>query len=452
MPRAVRAVRRSLARADARVRHGGVVTHLERVVGSVPPPGPRPARPRRSGRPKVVEVSTYPLHPRHSGGQLRGWHLAEALAHEVDADVSVVSLTPDPRLAGIHHDADRLAEITVALPPEHASRETAVRLLTGDVAVTDVAAGLMWNGIPELRDRLAEELDGAAAAVLVQPYLVDAVSTLASGLPTVCDAHNDELLLKRSILPDNVAGRWLLDQVDRLERSAVEGAALVTATTDADLASLDGRYHVAAPTAVVPNGVDTTAIEVVVGPERHRRRHELTGRLGLRDGHPVAFFIGSGHLPNIEAGRAVIEAARHAPDVEFVLAGRHSELLGVSHPPRNVHLLGEVDDPLHDLLLSGCDVALNPMSGGSGSNLKLLEYLAAGAPVVSTAVGARGIDADAAGVLTVQLDGLAAGVDAIAGETGTDRSLAGRRYVEEHCDWRAIGRQFAALIATRVLS
>jgi hypothetical protein len=87
------------------------------------------------------------------------------------------------------------------------------------------------------------------------------------------------------------------------------------------------------------------------------------------------------------------------------------------------------------------------MDTGSGSNLKLLTYLAAGLPVVSTDVGARGIDASAAGVHTVEHEDLAAGIAHVIGHPDPERPLAGRRYVEEHCDWRAIGRRFATLTA-----
>jgi glycosyltransferase involved in cell wall biosynthesis len=276
------------------------------------------------------------------------------------------------------------------------------------------------------------------------------VRAFAADIPIICDEHNDELALKGSIIPDNSAGRWLLRHVDRIERTAVEHAALVTATTDLDLDTLGARYRIGAPTAVVPNGVDTTEIEFVAGGDRRRRRLALAQDVELDPRRPAALFVGSGHGPNIDAGRAIIEVAREVPDIDFLLAGRHSSLLNVRHLPPNVRVLGPVSDDLLDLLLSACDLALNPMSAGSGSNLKLLTYLAAGLPVVSTIVGARGIDADAAGVATVPLAELAAGIRDVVRHDNTDRSLAGRHYVEEHCDWRAIGRRFAALTAEHI--
>ena len=451
IPLGVRRLRRGAARLRAVARYRSVPAFMDHVVDSVPRPPERGHR-RPSGRRRVVEVSTYPLHPRQSGGQLRGWHLAEALCHTGDVEVSVVSLTTDPGQAGTFKLAPGLTEVCIAITAPQAQRETDLRLVTGNVSLTDIAAGLMWNGIGELTEILGPTLDDATAAVLVQPYLVDAVRTLAAGIPIVCDEHNDELVLKRSIIPANAGGRWLLDRVDLLERTAVEGAALVTATTDLDLDTLGARYAITAPTAVVPNGVDTADIEFVVGADRERRRQALAQDLALDPRRPAALFVGSGHRPNIDAGRTIIELAHQMPDVDFLLAGRHSSQLRVPHLPPNVRLLGLVSDELLELLLAACDIALNPMNTGSGSNLKLLTYLAAGLPVVSTAVGARGIDAAAAGVEIADEHETAEGIERLLGVDHTERSLAGRHYVEEHCDWRAIGRRFAALTAEHISS
>ena len=447
VPAAVRAARRGIARTAARLTHRTIPAYMDHVVADAPAAPSPVARHAGRSRPRVVEVSTYPLHPRQSGGQLRGWYLAEALGHDGNVDVTVVSLTTDPAQSGRHELAPGVTEVCIAIPAAQERRESALRLATGNVSLTDIAAGLMWTGIGDFPDVLRGELDGAAAAVLVQPYLADAVGALAPDLPVVCDEHNDELTLKRSIIPDNAAGRWLLGHVDRIERNAVEHAALVTATTDLDLDALARRYSLPSATEVVPNGVDTTQIEFVVGGDRQRRRKAIADDMDLDPRRPAALFVGSGHLPNIVAGQAIIEVAREVPDVDFLLAGRHAARLDVRHLPANVRVLGPVSNDRLDLLLAGCDLALNPMQAGSGSNLKLLTYLAAGLPVVSTVVGARGIDAAEAGVETVTPDGLADGIRRLVGVDHTERSLAGRRYVEDHCDWRAIGRRFAALTA-----
>ena len=419
---------------------------MDSVIESTPPqPEALPRRSRPSRR-RIVELSTYPLYPARAGGQIRGLHLAKSLSEFPSTEVEVVSLTTRPDRAGTRQLGPHLTETCILLDDHHLEREAQLRLVTAPVAITDIAAGLMWSGIESLSEHLGRSLQTSSGVVLVQPYLIDLVEQLGHGQPIVCDEHNDELLLKRDIIPMNTAGRWLLGKVDQLERRAVESAALVTTTTEADLLSLEARYSLPADRAVVPNGVDTSEIEFVTGGDRRRRRLALRQELGraAEEVLPTALFVGSGHRPNIEAGKHVLQLALQLPNVHFVLAGAHSESLRVGRRLRNVSLLGSISEDYLNLLLAGCDLALNPMDGGSGSNLKLLSYLTAGLPVVSTPVGSRGIDAEAAGVHSVGLELFAQTIEEILSHPEYDRSFTGRAYVEEHCDWRSIGRQFTS--------
>ncbi len=476
VPHRVRTVRRTVARLQARRSHGSVTQFLDDTAAAaaldraglhgglgaareVDPsvagahPTGHPVLSGRSSRPchRIVALSTYPLHPRQTGGQLRAWHLARALTREHDVEVVAVAVTTEPSRSGRHDIAPGFTEYSVALPQSHIDAETRMRLVSGVASITDIAVGLMWGAIPELVDRLERSLDGAAAAVLVQPYLEPALAGLGGGIGYVCDEHNDEVDLKRGILPDTEGGRWLMAHVEEIDARAIAGASLVAATTDSDLEVLTERHHLTAPTAIVPNGVDTSEIEFVSGGDRKRRRLAVDQTVGTRAGHPTALFVGSGHRPNIEAGRAIIAAAAGMPDIDFVLAGRHSASLRRRHIPSNVHLLGLVDDDTLDLLLAGCDLALNPMEAGSGSNLKLLTYLAAGLPVVSTLVGARGVDAEEAGLVTTELHGLTEGVASLLSSSTVERAATGRRYVEEHCDWAAIGLRYEAIVREYLL-
>jgi glycosyltransferase involved in cell wall biosynthesis len=417
---------------------------MDSVVQSVEKPRTQRRRRRPGSNARLVAISTYPLYPRQTGGQQRGYELAAAVGPQLDLDVVTVSLTTSPEFVGSRQLTRYLSEHTLLIDEAAAQRETDLRLVSSPISVTDIASGLMWAGIEGLSAILAEQFDHAVGVVLVQPYLVDAAHTLGAGLPIICDEHNDEWLLKRSMYPRNEGSNWLAAKVDEIERNGIESAALVTATTQVDLETLRRRYQFS-NSAVVPNGVDTSTIEFVTGADRRRRRMAVAQELELDPQKFIALFVGSGHAPNIDAGRSIIDAAMQIPDAEFLLVGAHSEALQRGRLPANVHLLGRVEDELLDLILAGSDLALNPMHAGSGSNLKLLSYLASGIPVVSTPVGARGIDALDAGVHLVELDDLAAGIDEALGAPAAARAFAGRRYVEQHCDWNAIGRRFAAL-------
>lgn len=73
------------------------------------------------------------------------------------------------------------------------------------------------------------------------------------------------------------------------------------------------------------------------------------------------------------------------------IAGRGSRAAAASWPPgADWEVLGEVDSPA--TAFEGVRASLVPVRYGTGISLKVVESLAAGVPVVTTSVGARGMD------------------------------------------------------------
>jgi glycosyltransferase involved in cell wall biosynthesis len=94
-------------------------------------------------------------------------------------------------------------------------------------------------------------------------------------------------------------------------------------------------------------------------------------------------------------------------------------------------------------------VATNPVVGGSGTNLKLVEYLAAGAPVVSTPHGARGLGGqDGVHLALAGPDEFLDALDAVLADPAAadERAVAARALVEERFDWHVLARRLAASI------
>ena len=87
-------------------------------------------------------------------------------------------------------------------------------------------------------------------------------------------------------------------------------------------------------------------------------------------------------------------------NVGYEAAGLEKKILEDSHKiwsassgmPPNVKILGVISDQMKHELLNASDAAVNPQTYGSGTNLKMLEYFAAELPVITTPIGARGID------------------------------------------------------------
>ena len=133
----------------------------------------------------------------------------------------------------------------------------------------------------------------------------------------------------------------------------------------------------------------------------------------------------------------------------MLIAGSVARAVDSARLPANVVCLGRVSDEAKTLLLRAADVALNPMFSGSGTNLKMLEYLAAGVPVVTTPIGARGLE------LTTGKHAIVCPVEEFPEQIGhvlRDESLRatlrtqGRRLVEDRYDWGTIVDAMHAVI------
>ncbi len=110
---------------------------------------------------------------------------------------------------------------------------------------------------------------------------------------------------------------------------------------------------------------------------------------------------------------------------------------------------GVVDEAAKEQLLHAADVALNPMFGGSGTAVKMFDYMAAGLPVISTAVGARGIvDNGSAGVVVVPGSDICAKIEALLadGEWRRDLGERNRRVVEDQFSWERISAKPGRLL------
>jgi hypothetical protein len=84
------------------------------------------------------------------------------------------------------------------------------------------------------------------------------------------------------------------------------------------------------------------------------------------------------------------QVRRRVPEARMTVAGRASDELFKSDPSRGIDVIGRFDDPTP--LLADASVVVVPLRHGSGTRLKILEAFAYGLPVVSTTIGAEGLD------------------------------------------------------------
>jgi glycosyltransferase involved in cell wall biosynthesis len=305
--------------------------------------------------------------------------------------------------------------------------------------VTDVMMPQLYKLTPQIAEVLQREARGACAVVASHPYLYPALEGL--GLPIWYEAQDFELDLKTTLFEKLPRGRKLIDAVREVDEKCTRAAEVLLCASPRDVEKF--ATILGAPRdrlLEVPNGTDTQRIVFAGRAEREALRR----RLGIADA-PIAFFMGSGHWPNIEAVKRVFELATALAHVAFAVVGSVCHAFDPKLKPANVLFMGEVDDVTRNLCLQAFDVALNPMEHGSGTNIKMLDYFSAGLPVITTERGARGLPLEGeAQCLVRPVDGFTAAIEEVVGEGAARAALraeAARRLVEDEFDWDAIVRR-----------
>jgi glycosyltransferase involved in cell wall biosynthesis len=137
---------------------------------------------------------------------------------------------------------------------------------------------------------------------------------------------------------------------------------------------------------VVPNGIDVRRFH---GIETHRDR--VRQELGLAENVRLFLFTASKWGPNLEAFEYL---KAFAQEYGRLLAEQRIHILVVGNvTPRPMRFPGftatsrvEVVEPY----FAAADAALNPVTTGAGTNLKMCEFLALRLPIATTLFGARG--------------------------------------------------------------
>jgi glycosyltransferase involved in cell wall biosynthesis len=305
-------------------------------------------------------------------------------------------------------------------------------------------------------DRLERLLAYRIDLILVHsPLLASYLDVLRAARgrpPIVCDWHNveSEVMTRYGMHARRAPLRWY-GRVVGAQLARHEEA--VTSRFDAHFAVTErDRQHLLelAPDARVfrvPNGVDVAAYS----PESIERVYMdwVNGGHVPQGRHRILFVGSMDYRANADAvvkfARTVWPAVRAArPELVLTIVGRK--------PRRDVRALAalpdvEVTGTVADVRPYYREAVLSivPLEIAGGSRLKILESFAAGVPVVSTPVGAEGLDVvdgrhvllatngEAFGRAILDLAGACARREfLIAGA----RALAARRY-----DWRIIGAE-----------
>jgi len=335
-------------------------------------------------RPRMVVTSTFPIYPPRGGGQSRIYNLYKQVAQHYDVEVFSFTNYDEPTFKG--QIAPGLKEIRFPKTSIHQEKEWQIEQKVG-VPVTDVAMPLLSRLTPGYGESLRSAVGKADVAVVSHPYLYHELASEKREYALVYEAHNVEFELKSKVLPPQA--KDLLEEVFKIEKLCCRDSDLIMTCSQEDAERLAELYKVPEDKfIVIPNGVDTSSVPFISWDERQEKKKDL----GLEN-ETLVLFVGSWHPPNLEACEEIFKIAQQMPGVIFLLMGSQCLAFSSEQIPNNVGLLGVVDDEEKNFIFSIVDFAINPMKSGSGTNLKMFDYMAAGIPVISTEFGARGIGA-----------------------------------------------------------
>jgi glycosyltransferase involved in cell wall biosynthesis len=261
-------------------------------------------------------------------------------------------------------------------------------------------------------------------------------------LPVILDEHNIEYeVLARTASAARGSLRRFYSFVDawklrREEEQLWRSVSACALTSERE----EAIVHVAAPqtpTAVVPNGVDTSFFCP-------------TGRRG--DGATILFFGALDYYPNADAVRFLVNGVmpllrRRRRRTTLVVVGRGAPARLQALEAEDVKFRGEVPDVRSEI--ESAAVVVAPLRVGGGTRLKILEAMSMARPVVSTAVGAEGLAVTSGRELVIADDvgAFASAVGDLLDDPERQRALAdrGRALVESLYDWRTSAGQLQQL-------
>lgn len=196
----------------------------------------------------------------------------------------------------------------------------------------------------------------------------------------ILDAHNvDHILLK------DTKDKERLKRIKKTESTLYKNCDLVFAASDKDAEVFKGINKKQLNVITVPNGVDTK-LNVWQLPDFDRMQKTLIF-CGSLDYEPnqagLLWFINN-------LWESVIK--KH-PDIVLRIVGKGKTARSLENLIRstsNIELIGEVKNVIPFYRESQC--AIVPLLHGSGTRLKILEAMSLGVPVISSSIGAEGIN------------------------------------------------------------
>ena len=385
---------------------------------------------------KILFLSPTVPFPLTDGGRIRVFNLLKQIAKQ--SDVTLLALETQET------DAEGVAElqqlgITVHLVPHaptlpRVSLGTLVKAFFKRQPIT-----VARYDVPAYRQKFKELIAEQSFDLVHYEMFHIAQFHTETDLPGVLSQQNVDSAIWRRLCSETVNpfykfAYWTQQLAfERYERVLSPKFDAVTCTSDIDAAVFQ-QYCTKDAIEIIPNGVDITHYQ----PDFTAEAPAHLIYIGSMDWYPnedaVAFFADE-VLPQIQ---------EKVPDVAFSIVGGNPSARVQKLAARDgVVVTGRV--PEIKPYFAEATVFVVPLRIGSGTRLKILDALAMGKAIVSTTVGAEGLDLKDGEEIFIadEPNDFADAVIRLLTDSELRRRVGeyGRARVERDYDWRSIGRK-----------
>lgn len=403
---------------------------------------------------RVLFLSPRQCWPLVTGASLREYHLARRLATK--ADVTILAFA-SPSLNG---HLEFLEEVVTVVPPQ---RYTLAKLIRGAVGSTPISVLNYTTGA----------MRRALSALLRQKHfdVVQIEGTPMAGYARLISESPDRpvIVYDWHNIESELMGRFATQTPGWPRRFYAQLTARRLCSLEADMLR-SGAAHIVcsqrerdqlrrvAPDAVVelvPNGVDGGSFSRV---ELDAANLRFTAANGTANATPNRLvFVGSmNYHANIEAAEQFVrniwpDVFRDFPDSRLTLVGSSpsSSVRDLANVP-GVEVTGTVADirPYY----AQAAISIVPLLTGGGTRLKILEAMAAGVPVISSGVGAEGLDVTSGEDILIadSIPEWRAAITRLLTDPAAARTLASaaRENIVRRYDWDAAGEALIQVYET----
>ena len=205
-----------------------------------------------------------------------------------------------------------------------------------------------------------------------------------SGAKIVLRAHNIEHLIWKRLWQTEknplkkLYLKHLYKTLERYETGILDSYDGIVSITAKD--ALFFKKHSNTPVVSISFGIDTEKLKPFIKPPVEHALFHIGAMNWMPNQEGIKWF-----LDNVWK-----DVLSEVPGAKLHLAGREMPAWLTSLNRKNVHVAGEVDNAYQ--FISRYTVSVAPLLSGSGIRIKIIESMAMGKAVISTSIGAEGIE------------------------------------------------------------